>query len=90
MKITCDPAKRETTLSERGLDFDDVPHIFAGPVVTSEDERQDYGESRFVTFGLLFGRMAAVVWTLRGDVRRIISLRYANEREINRYQHRLG
>ncbi|MEO5331048.1 MAG: BrnT family toxin [Magnetococcus sp. YQC-5] len=72
------------------MDFDDAPKIFAGPTVTLHDDRKDYGEKRLVTFGWLFGRMMAMVWTQRGDDRRIISLRYANEREINRYQHRLG
>ncbi|MBF0154589.1 MAG: BrnT family toxin [Magnetococcales bacterium] len=90
MKITYDPAKRDKTLAERGLDFEDASLIFAGPKVTLEDERKDYGEKRFVTFGLLQGRMVAIVWTLRGVDRRIISLRYANDREIKRYQHRMG
>ncbi|MBF0155056.1 MAG: BrnT family toxin [Magnetococcales bacterium] len=90
MKITYDPMKRDKTLIERGLDFDDTPRIFSGSSVTLSDDRKDYGEKRFITFGLLLGRMVAVVWTLRGDARRIISLRFANEREISRYQHRLG
>jgi hypothetical protein len=30
------------------------------------------------------------VWTTRGDVRRIISMRYANERENSRYKKYLG
>ncbi|MFA6964449.1 BrnT family toxin [Bosea sp. (in: a-proteobacteria)] len=50
----------------------------------------DYGEERFVTIGILDGRMVVTVWTDRGDSRRIISMRKANEREQARYQSRLG
>lgn len=35
----------------------------------------------------LDGRMVVMVWTLRGEARRIISLRKANEREQARYVH---
>jgi uncharacterized DUF497 family protein len=30
MRITYDPAKRQKTLDERGLDFEDAPAVFAG------------------------------------------------------------
>ena len=51
MKITCDPSKRQKTLEERGLDFEDAPLVFAGKHFTREDDRKDYGEVRFVTAG---------------------------------------
>ena len=55
-----------------------------------EDARFDYGEPRFTTVGVLDGRMVIVVWTPRGEVRRIISMRKANEREIARFAQALG
>lgn len=90
MKITFDPAKRDKTLAERGLDFASAAVVFSGPTFTLPDERKDYGEERNITFGWLEGRMVALVWTIRGDCRRIISLRYANEREVHRIRNRLG
>ena len=69
----------------RGLDFLDVPKVFAGPQFQFEDSRADYGESRIVTVGLLGGRMLILVWTARGDARHIISMRKANEKEQRRY-----
>jgi uncharacterized DUF497 family protein len=90
MKITFDPAKRAKTLAERGLDFADAAKVFAGPVVEDDDERRDYGERRVITFGVLYGRMVVVVWTPRGSGRRIISMRYASDREKARFGHRLG
>jgi uncharacterized DUF497 family protein len=90
MQITFDSAKREKTLAERGVDFADADQVFAGRHFTAEDDRLDYGEVRFITVGLLHGRMIVMVWTPRGAARRIISMRKANEREQNLHRHRLG
>lgn len=90
MQIEFDPAKRETTLRERGLDFADAPQVFAGPVIEAEDSRFDYGETRITSMGMLNDRLVVLVWTQRGEARRIISMRYANEREITRYNLHLG
>jgi len=49
--------------------------VFAGPVIDLLDDRRDYGETRWLTYGLLRGRMVAVVWTARGDCRHVISMR---------------
>ncbi|MBF0136515.1 MAG: BrnT family toxin [Magnetococcales bacterium] len=89
MKITCDPAKREWTLAKRGLDFLRATEIFSGEQYTRQDMREEYGESRFITIGILDNRMVVLVWTPRGNARHIISLRKANEREQTRYQSHL-
>jgi uncharacterized protein len=53
--------------------------------VTVEDERFDYGEERFVTFGLLQGYVVAVVHTENKDYIRIISARKATKYEQKNY-----
>jgi hypothetical protein len=63
--------------------------IFQGASITTEDDRRDYAERRFVTVGRLRGRIVFVAWTQRGDARRIISLRKANGREQALYRERL-
>jgi uncharacterized DUF497 family protein len=85
VKITFDPAKRDASLAERGLDFADAAIVFAGDAYTVEDQRRAYGEHRFQTAGFLAGRMVMVVWTPRGDARHVISMRKCNEREKARY-----
>lgn len=90
MKITFDEAKRARTLAERGLDFATVSEVFNGRHMTVEDDRQDYGEARYITVGFLEGRMVVLVWTPREDTRRIISMRKANEREQAAYSDRLA
>ena len=69
MEITYDAEKRPITLEKRGLDFEDAVHVFAGPVFDLEDDRQDYGETRWLAFGLLNERMVVLVWTWRGEAR---------------------
>ena len=90
MQITYDITKRNKTLIERGLDFADAKAVFAGHHFTAEDLRQDYGEVRLISIGLIQERMVVLVWTPRGEDRRIISMRKANEREQALYAHRMG
>jgi uncharacterized DUF497 family protein len=90
VRITFDPAKRDRTLAERGLDFAMARQVFAEPHLTGEDNRFDYGEQRLITVGVLDRRMVVVVWTPRGEARHVISMRKANEREQARYQKRLA
>jgi uncharacterized DUF497 family protein len=81
MKLEWDEVKRRATLASRGLDFADCAEVFEGTTHNFPDERKDYGEPRIISVGFLRTRMVVIVYTLRGDDRRIISMRYANERE---------
>lgn len=81
MFLTYDPIKRARTLAERGLDFLDAACVFSEATWEAPDDRKIYGELRMLTMGVLRDRLVVVVWTQRGDSRRIISMRYANERE---------
>jgi uncharacterized DUF497 family protein len=80
-----DEAKSAKNLSERGFDFEFVTGIFYGPLVNEEDRRRDYGEPRFQATGEIEGRFFVVVYTWRGDRRRIISARPASRRERDDY-----
>lgn len=84
MRITCDPAKRQRTLAERGLDMRRAKEVFAGVHFTRVDDRFDYGEPRFATVGMLDSRLVVFVWTPRGSARRVISMRHCHEREAKR------
>ena len=90
MPISFDPAKRDKTLAERGLDFADAEAVFESLLTENPDNRFDYGEERRITVGLIRSRMVVVVWTPRGEGRHIISMRKANDREQRRYAKQLG
>lgn len=81
MEIEFDPAKRDATLQLRGLDMARAADVFVGTTLTVGDNRKDYGEPRYITIGFLANRMVVLAWTQRGKVRRIISMRKANDRE---------
>ncbi len=85
MEFEWDENKRKTNIRKHGIDFVDIPVVFDGETVTIEDERFAYGEQRFVTLGLLQGRVVAVVHTERADHIRIISARKATKYEQRSY-----
>lgn len=87
--VEFDAVKNEQNLRRRGLPLDAAILLFDGPYVEEQDGRRDYGETRFVATGPVeaFGdRIFVVVYTWRGGVRRIISFRKANDREIRKYR----
>ena len=88
--VEFDNTKREITLFTRGLDMARANEVFDKSHLDQIDVRKDYGEARIRTFGYLDKRPVFIVWTYRGNIRRIISMRRANEREIQKYEGRLG
>ena len=90
MRISYDPTKRDKTLAERGLDFEDATAVFLGLTVEVEDTRKDYRERRMVCYGLLAGRLVVVGYTSRGSVRHVFSMRKANDREQTRLASYFG
>lgn len=83
--MTWDEAKRDENLRKHGIDFVDAEILFEGSTVTLEDDRFAYGEQRFVTFGILDGRVLAVVHTEQDEDIRVISMRKATRREEQSY-----
>lgn len=56
--------------------------------VIDPDRRYVYGEDRYQALGLVEVRLHLLVFTMRGDVLRAISLRKANSKEVKRYDER--
>jgi uncharacterized protein len=81
MEFEWDNTKRKLNIKKHGIDFVDAPTVFDGYTLTILDDRIDYGEDRFVTFGILEGRVVVVVHTENDDSIRIISIRRATKYE---------
>ena len=81
MHFTWHESKRQVTLQRRGLDFAQAEQVFVGPTFTFEDDREEYGEQRWVTLGLLNGIVVVVVHTETVDEIRVISMRKAEKDE---------
>ena len=86
MKIEFDPAKSEKNARERGLAFDLVADFDFDSAQIVKDERRDYGEVRYRAVGRLKDAVAVVVFTVRHEAVRVISLRFANRKERLRYE----
>ena len=80
-----DPAKRRHNLHKHGIDLPDCMAAFDAPMVTFEDDRDDYGEQRFVSVGIAHGRVVVLVWIERDDGPRLISCRKAEPHERKTY-----
>ena len=85
MDITFDPAKNEANIAKHGLAFADFAGFDATPVVV-EDDRFDYGETRFRAFGRVDGEARCLVFTIRGEAVHAISYRRAHDKEMRRYE----
>jgi uncharacterized DUF497 family protein len=85
MRFTWDERKRRSNFAKHGLDFADVPEVFAGATFTFEDDRFDYGEQRFITLGLLRSMVVVMAHLEQDDAVRIVSMRKATKHEQKTY-----
>ena len=81
MNFDFDPAKDAKIRAQRGFGFAEAVAIFAGRVLEQQDTRQEYGETRMVAIGQAGGIFYTVVYTDRGDVRRLITTWSSNRKE---------
>lgn len=81
--------KNVLNFQKHGLNFQDADIVFLGQTISFVDDRQNYGEERYITLGQLNNRVIVIVHTQRGFNIRIISMRKANEREKKIYYQQL-
>jgi uncharacterized DUF497 family protein len=87
MQFEWDDAKNQINIRKHGLDFADAWEIFTMPMLIAPDDREDYGEDRWIGIGLLRSNVVVVVYVERNqDVIRIISLRKALSHERIEYE----
>jgi uncharacterized DUF497 family protein len=79
-----DEAKSRINAQKHGFDFEDAAAVFYSPVILRRSDRND--EERWIALGPLEGRLAAVVFTRRASVIRIISARRARKNEEREYR----
>lgn len=85
MRIAFDPAKDASNLAKHGVSLTAANGLEWDTAITWPDTRQDYGEPRQCGIGYIGLVLYFVAFVDRGAVRRIISLRKANRKEVNRY-----
>ena len=90
MKYEWDARKRRTNIRKHGFDFRDAPLVFDGVTLSILDDREDYGEERFVTLGPLRHTLVVIVTAETEDHIRIISMRKADRHEQAIYRENLA
>lgn len=88
MHFEWNDAKATENLNKHGIRFEIAAKVFLDPLrVTLPDLRFEYGEDRFITFGLIDDRLYLVVFTEDDETEtiRLISARKANARERRRH-----
>ena len=87
MKFEWDEEKRQRTLEERQVDLLYAALIFEGKTLTREDDREDYGEVRFASLGLVDDVPYIVIHTQRGENIRLISAWKGGRKDYERYKN---
>ena len=91
MEFEWDEDKNRENIRKHGLDFADARQIFDEPMLIEIDNREDYGEERFIGIGFLKNFLVAVVFAEpREDTIRIISLRRAIKYEREKFRKEIG
>lgn len=86
MLFEWDEAKSARNRKKHGISFEEAVHVFEGVHLSRIDTREDYGEVREITTGMIAQEVVTVViHTNRGEAIRIISARKANKRERSEY-----
>jgi uncharacterized DUF497 family protein len=81
-----DEAKAAENYAKHGVPFERAREVFKDPfAIEYEDDRQDYGEQRYVVIGTVDDRLLFVAYTLRGETIRILSARGAEPHERRQY-----
>ena len=85
-----DPEKADSNLRKHKVSFERAASVFAGPMIETVDDREDYGETRWIALGLTAGQVLRVVFTVRpnGNIR-LISAQKANAHDQKTYYSRL-
>jgi uncharacterized DUF497 family protein len=85
MAFEYDPEKDRINRERHGIGLSAFAGFDEDPIVKIDD-RRDYGEARFRAFGLIDGEPYCLAFTYRRDDIRLISLRRAHRKELERYE----
>jgi uncharacterized DUF497 family protein len=83
--IAFDPGKDARNIAKHGISLAWAEEMDMSAALIREDDRFDYGETRYIAFGDIDHALHCLVFTFRGSKIRAISLRKANKKEIRRY-----
>jgi hypothetical protein len=91
MKFEWDDAKNEANIRNHKIAFEDGSDVFDGPMIIRLDDREDYGEQRWVGTGILRNLIVVVVFSEPdSETIRLISVRKANQDERKKFEKEIS
>ena len=79
-------SKAALNLSKHGISFAEASLAMDDPSIVEEfDDRENYGEERFIAYAMGASSILVVIFTQRKDTTRIISARRATRHEQDHY-----
>jgi uncharacterized DUF497 family protein len=89
MTFEWDEEKAAANVAKHGIRFDYATRVFLDPYrIEMLDDREEYGEGRYKTIGIVESRALVVIYTIRNGNIRLISARRA-ERYEQRHYHEI-
>ena len=87
MPSSFDPSKDAANQRKHGVSLTEGDGVLHDPLALTIEDTSAEGEQRFISIGMnVFGQLRVVVYALRGDEARIISVRKAEPKEIRDYE----
>jgi uncharacterized DUF497 family protein len=81
-----DTNKAAANQLKHGVSFSEAIKVFRDPFAIEKlDDRESYGEERFIIIGMIENRLFVVVYTERGQNIRVVSAREAEKYERQYY-----
>jgi uncharacterized DUF497 family protein len=90
MEYEWDGAKAAGNRRKHGIGFDAALDFEWDSALVIADERVDYGEPRWLAFGVIGKRLHSLAFTIRRQHIRVISLRAASRKERVLYEQTKG
>jgi uncharacterized DUF497 family protein len=86
LEFEWDDNKNKSNIEKHKLSFELAKYVFEDDsFVNFIDTKKDYGETRFLGFSKIEEVLFCVSYTIRKNKIRLISLRKAREKELNKY-----
>jgi len=85
MKFDFDPKKSEANQTKHGIDFVDAQMLWDDPDRLQVGARTQ-GEPRLMLIGRIRDKHWSAVFTIRGDITRIIPVRRSRAKEVEKYE----
>ncbi len=89
MRFIWDKKKKKKNIKKHGIDFLELGKVFEKPMLTRIDDREDYGETRWISLGDLDGKIVVLVYTEEDDTVRLISARRSTNNEKRIYSEKV-